>query len=87
MHSLTHCLHFIVLKTIIIPGDISGATFEGWCGGNGRRKSEQYCGWSGLIDINIIIMITCKVKEKYHVNNTATRLYWDHLQQGVMSRQ
>jgi len=23
------------------------------------------------------------VKEKYHVNNTATRLYWDHLQQGL----
>jgi len=23
------------------------------------------------------------VKEKYHLNNTATRLYWDHLQQGL----
>jgi len=23
------------------------------------------------------------VKEKYHVNNTATRLYWDHVQQGL----
>ena len=27
-----------------------------------------------------------QVKEKYHVNNTATRLYWDHLQQGVKSK-